>query len=636
MSEEDKNKKKSEIAASHMDNQPLELIDELYETVNEDNYDLNDDEEDPEKVIADLQEKVMRLEKMNKDLRSRNEGLKKNNIENNSTMNRMSLVGLRRKFTSQGNFNEVQNDSVKLAEIIKEKDDLQEINEKMLDLLTDKELENEDLLQQLENYKLEMKIEKEKNLEKIQNLEDKIVALENSKEGSGGAFDIDDIINEYNNYKERIKKQINEYTKNEEDLKQQIEMKDRAIQRLNEEIQGLELENLQLVNNSENTNKIKEKGFLEIEQLKSENDKIKRDMGFLEEKLKMAEDNAEKSNKFHENEIINYQKRIEDEQNNLKIYKENKAKEINLLKTEITKNNREISLCSKKIEMTEKMLDDEKQKNFMIQNKLDKKVKELQEMNEYTKKLLTNKENLLSQYEEKIDEITKDKNNLVTQNKELLEKLKAKNDENTGEGGGTNLAELINEDEDIKEELQHYIQENKLLNEEIKNLKEQLSTQAKDLVDLNSLDKEIEKLKAQNEALMNDNKEIKKELEEEKKKKEEDVIPQPRKREYTLMALEKKKVTISKKATILENEIEKINLEKQLNALKKMKDDEKKDYEEQLEKIKLELAMLKVKNLNQTYEMESLLVKYRNTIKSIASQCKKKGIKLVINLVNLK
>jgi len=636
MSEEDKNKKKSEIAASHMDNQPLELIDELYETVNEDNYDLNDDEEDPEKVIADLQEKVMRLEKMNKDLRSKNEGLKKNNIENNSTMNRMSLVGLRRKFTSQGNFNEVQNDSVKLAEIIKEKDDLQEINEKMLDLLTDKELENEDLLQQLENYKLEMKIEKEKNLEKIQNLEDKIVALENSKEGSGGAFDIDDIINEYNNYKERIKKQINEYTKNEEDLKQQIEMKDRAIQRLNEEIQGLELENLQLVNNSENTNKIKEKGFLEIEQLKSENDKIKRDMGFLEEKLKMAEDNAEKSNKFHENEIINYQKRIEDEQNNLKIYKENKAKEINLLKTEITKNNREISLCSKKIEMTEKMLDDEKQKNFMIQNKLDKKVKELQEMNEYTKKLLTNKENLLSQYEEKIDEITKDKNNLVTQNKELLEKLKAKNDENTGEGGGTNLAELINEDEDIKEELQHYIQENKLLNEEIKNLKEQLSTQAKDLVDLNSLDKEIEKLKAQNEALMNDNKEIKKELEEEKKKKEEDVIPQPRKREYTLMALEKKKVTISKKATILENEIEKINLEKQLNALKKMKDDEKKDYEEQLEKIKLELAMLKVKNLNQTYEMESLLVKYRNTIKSIASQCKKKGIKLVINLVSLK
>ena len=49
------------------------------------------------------------------------------------------------------------------------------------------------------------------------------------------------------------------------------------------------------------------------------------------------------------------------------------------------------------------------------------------------------------------------------------------------------------------------IEENKLLNEEIKGLKEQLSSQAKDLVDLNSLDKEIEKLKAQNEQLINDN-----------------------------------------------------------------------------------------------------------------------------------
>jgi len=56
----------------------------------------------------------------------------------------------------------------------------------------------------------------------------------------------------------------------------------------------------------------------------------------------------------------------------------------------------------------------------MIQNKLDKKGKELQEMNEYTKKLLTNKDNLIAQYEEKIEEITKDKNELISQNKQLL------------------------------------------------------------------------------------------------------------------------------------------------------------------------------------------------------------------------
>ena len=255
-------------------------------------------------------------------------------------------------------------------------------------------------------------------------------------------------------------------------------------------------------------------------------------------------------------------------------------------------------------------------------------------MNEYTKKLLTNKENLLSQYEGKIEEITKDKNNLISQNKELLEKLKSKSDEMSS-SGGTNLADIINEDEENnKEELQHYMQENKLLNEEIKGLKEQLSSQAKDLVDLNSLDKEIEKLKAQNEQLINDKKEIEKKLQEEKKRREEEPIPQPRKREYTLMLSKKK--TLNKKGNLLETNMEKINFEKQLNALKKIKEDEKKYYEEQLDKIGMELAILKVKYSNHQFETDSLLLKYKNTIKSIANQCKKKGIKLSLNLVNIK
>ena len=622
------NNKKSENANSYRADVPLAEIEELYETVNDDNVDVND--EDPEKIISDLQEKIARLEKMNNDLRSKNEGLKKNNIENNSVMTRMSLVGLRRKFTSQGDFNQVKNDSVKLAEIIKEKDDLQEMNEKMLDLLTEKELENEDLMQKIENYKLEIKLENEKNLEKIQSLEEKIEMLENSK-GINSAFDIDDIINEYNNYKERLKAQVNQYSKNEEELKQQIEMKDRTIQRLNEEIQGLELENLQLVNNSEADNKIKENEILEIEQLKAENDKIKREMGYLDEKLKLAEENAIKASKSHENEIDEFQKKVENEQNNLKLFKEEKSKEINLLKTEINRNNRDISIYAKKIENAEKMLDDEKQKNFMMQNKLDKKVKELQDMNEYTKKLLTNKENLLSQYEGKIEEITKDKNELISQNKELLEKLKSK----TEEGNVGNLAEIIKEDEENnREEMQQYIQENKLLKEEIKDLKEQISTQAKDLVDLNSLDKEIEKLKAKNEVLIKDNEDIKKKLEEEIKKREEESFQVIRKREYTLINARKKNIT--KKGTLLETNIDKINFEKQLVALKKIKEDEKKDYEEQIDKISMELAMLKINYSNYQFESDSLLLKYKNTIKSISNQCKKKGIKLSINLVNIK
>ena len=76
----------------------------------------------------------------------------------------------------------------------------------------------------------------------------------------------------------------------------------------------------------------------------------------------------------------------------------------------------------------------------MIQNKLDKKSKELQELNEYTKKLLTNKDNLIIQYEEKIGEMTKDKNELISQNKQLLENIKLKKEI-------VNLSEDINLEE---------------------------------------------------------------------------------------------------------------------------------------------------------------------------------------------
>ena len=92
---------------------------------------------------------------------------------------KMSLVDFRRDFMFQRSV-QLQNNSIQLAQIIKEKDDLQLMNEIMLDLLTYKEMENEDLLEKIENYKLAAKLEVEKYLEKIQNLEDKVASLENS------------------------------------------------------------------------------------------------------------------------------------------------------------------------------------------------------------------------------------------------------------------------------------------------------------------------------------------------------------------------------------------------------------------------------------------------------------------------
>ena len=220
---------------------------ERRDSINEDSVNIIRKNSNVEQVILDLEQKIILLEKKNKDLKAKNESLTKNNLEKSSLMMKMSFVGLRRGFATKSTLNQNENKSIQLDEIIKEKDDLQQINEKMLDLLAEKEIENEDLIEKIENYKLETKLETEKYLEKIQNLEEKIESLENSK---GNNFDIDSLVHEYNNYKERLKKQINDYIKNEGNLKQQLENKERKIQRLKEDIHGLEVENLQLLNQS--------------------------------------------------------------------------------------------------------------------------------------------------------------------------------------------------------------------------------------------------------------------------------------------------------------------------------------------------------------------------------------------------
>ena len=326
----------------------------------------------------------------------------------------------------------------------------------------------------------------------------------------------------------------------------------------------------------------------------------------------------------------------------------------------MTKINKDLNIYMKKTEIAEKRLDDEKQKNFMIQNKLDKKGKELQELNEYTKKLLTNKDNLITQYEEKIEEITKDKNDLITQNKQLLENIKLKKENaELNQESNTNTEEKKEEDNsntnDNKTDIQQYIHENKLLTEEIKELKEQLEIQAKDLIDLNSFEKEIVRLRAQNESLNNDNKDIKKQLEDLKNKEQDDIILEEeettstptsnnnrrdrrdRKRGLTIMTNNNLKMLSnpfmggSGRKGSRESQMSRLNYEKKLNALKKIQEEEKKDYEDRINKIYLEIASLKYKNLNLEYKNDELNIRYKNLIKSITTQCNKKGIKINIS-----
>ena len=573
--------------------------------------------DEPEKMVADLQEKIMRLEKTNQDLKAKNNDLQKENIENASLMKKMGYVGQRRKFTVTGANQDQQDDSVTIAKLTKEKDDLQEINEKMLDLIKEKEVEITDLGHRIESVKMEAKIESDKNMETIRNLEDKVEMLENEK--NGNTNDIDDVVDECNKAKEKLRQQINEYSKEIEDLRTKIDLKDRTIQKLNDDIQQIELEKLNLINNNQ---KNQPKDTVEIEKMKSEIDKLKRENQILEDKLKTEKESSEKLKASHQKEIKNNQKQVEEEQNNTKNVKEEKSNEINLLKTELNKVKKNLKLYTKRAEISEKKLYNELQKNYMLQEKIDKKTKELQDLNELTKKILANKDTILSQHAEKIEAILKDKNELLTQNKQLLNDILGKSDE----GGEAKINPT-----DSKS-IQRIVCENRMLKEEVKGLKEQIDCQVKDLVDLSSYEKEIIRLKSEIESLSTENKALKTQIEQGQKGK----MTAEEERDFTIRRRGLTQISavqghFRKRKETLEGKMNQINFEKKLNALMKMKADEKKDFEAQIEKINLELAELKLKNVDLEYENDSLRIKYRNFIKTVTNECKKKGIKLNVN-----
>ena len=161
----------------NMNRNPLDEIEETNEYLLDDENNLDIKKEDSNKTILDLKKTISQLEETNKDLKT-----KVNTFTKKQSLSTMLFVDtaatrFRKKILL---WNKGKDDAVKIAEIMKEKDELKQMNEKMLDMLTEKEIENDELNEKFENYKLEVKIENEKNLEYIKELEERIEDLENA------------------------------------------------------------------------------------------------------------------------------------------------------------------------------------------------------------------------------------------------------------------------------------------------------------------------------------------------------------------------------------------------------------------------------------------------------------------------
>ena len=462
------------------------------------------EKQNSQEIISSLRTKIIELEDKVISLKEKNDELLKNNIKNSSMLKRMSHVGIRRvlSFTNQKG-----NESIKFAILLKEKNDLQEINEKMLNMLTDKELENEELQENFDKYKSDIKKEITKYLETIDNLEEKIEILEENNQNHEKLDDnLDKITDEYNKYKTRMENSLKEYIQKEEDLKTELENKEGLLRKMKSDLQNLEIENIQLQNQTEQREKAHDRDMINVDKIIIENEKLKAENNTLEEIIKTNEEKSQMIINSKEEEIKNLNQDLDFNKKNLLKIKEEKSDEISILKSEINKFNRDINNLVKRNDALEKEDKEIKEKNTILQNKLDKKTKELQEINDSAKKLIDNKEVLIQNYEAKLNDLLQEKNKLIEQNHELLDRIKNMSTKNLGD--------ILNDDED--KELSNDDSENNFLRTEIKDLRERLQQQAQDLVTLNAMENEVKRLKMDNDKLAKDYKSLKEKINKQK------------------------------------------------------------------------------------------------------------------------
>ena len=333
-------------------------------------------------------------------------------------------------------------------EMTKEMDDLKEINENMLNMLTTKELENEQLLKQVESYKKNKKSDSNEEKDTSENNENKSQEDDdnqsvhehfNTEETEMMKEVYKDLQDEYDNYKKESEEKIKSLTEQLDDiesLKAHIDELENTNSKLKEEL-NYQIEQGANSNNDEQDNSQNKVLLNEIEHLQSvirslQDSKEQLLMNSKEEKSYIVSERKEIENMYN---TVNEQKiALEIQLNDIKsnINKEisakeaqfkqelsNKEKEISLLKSTIDKVNKEKDdLISKKDKLDSlsqkycQMVTDTKNKYENEKSILERKVKELQMKNDIEKKTLDDK---VKELTIKIEEMT---NELNTKNKE--------------------------------------------------------------------------------------------------------------------------------------------------------------------------------------------------------------------------
>ena len=600
--------------------------------------DTIDSEKEQRQKIKDLEIKNGELSKKNFEFQSHLQNLiiKMNLISQENSTLKLEIKKLQLSVNSPGkvvaSLGTTNKSDLSTDNLLKEKSELKEENEKLLLMLSDKE-----------SILSKQKIEYENEINDL----NKIITEQTGK--------INDITNDMTDLQQQLNMKIKEIKKLKEDNEQKFGIKEqKEFKKIKidydlllpkyEEIKNLK-ENLQeKCNILESENKSLNTRVIKIEQsfnnlVNTNNPKIKdvKDLDIynnisnnLRTQITEIQDDKEKMEKLYNNTNAKFQEDIKSLENKyININKENEElqKQIEEIQnnfiTDTMKLNNEISNLNKQINNIQK-------ENNEYKNKYQNLLKDL----ETNKNNFDNLQKIMTKLREKDDiDITlieeryivlenvleQEKNELVNTNKELLNKIKYLNQKNGISGNGAPGLEssFDKNSSEIDLEIKNLKEENKLLQKKIKEQEKRFFELQKKTDILNILKEENQLLKKnikENEVNL---RKVIKELTNKANQLNEELL-QSRKRTSLLRS----KPSVENINMI--NEIEKYK--KDIEKLKQENEKQKQKDKEEIESLETQLSTLKGKIAEEAFNKDNEIMKYKNLCKKYKDMLETNGI----------
>ena len=600
--------------------------------------DTIDSEKEQRQKIKDLEIKNGELSKKNFEFQSHLQNLiiKMNLISQENSTLKLEIKKLQLSVNSPGkvvaSLGTTNKSDLSTDNLLKEKSELKEENEKLLLMLSDKE-----------SILSKQKIEYENEINDL----NKIITEQTGK--------INDITNDMTDLQQQLNIKIKEIKKLKEDNEQQFGIKEqKEFKKIKidydlllpkyEEIKNLK-ENLQeKCNILESENKSLNTRVIKIEQsfnnlVNTNNPKIKdvKDLDIynnisnnLRTQITEIQDDKEKMEKLYNNTNAKFKedyKSLENKYININKENEELQKQIEEIQnnfiTDTMKLNNEISNLNKQINNIQK-------ENNEYKNKYQNLLKDL----ETNKNNFDNLQKIMTKLREKDDiDITlieeryivlenvleQEKNELVNTNKELLNKIKYLNQKNGISGNGAPGLEssFDKNSSEIDLEIKNLKEENKLLQKKIKEQEKRFFELQKKTDILNILKEENQLLKKnikENEVNL---RKVIKELTNKANQLNEELL-QSRKRTSLLRS----KPSVENINMI--NEIEKYK--KDIEKLKQENEKQKQKDKEEIESLETQLSTLKGKIAEEAFNKDNEIMKYKNLCKKYKDMLETNGI----------